>query len=455
MEQNGIFISYQMAEAIELATKFDLNIPEDRFLAKEELIMLKERWLNQDTLPGTKTKIGDKFVGMQEITIEDIIQAATLAKQAETYTLENAGAFQHVLVINENGEISFDFTKLDKIIKLAEQNGKKIIIDSAIVFGDHLPTKIVGLDKETISKLIIEYTKQLTSQYGKYIDRIDVLNAIFKRNLVSPNNDVEEFWIGKFGDNYAQEIINLVRNSINPNFQNIKLGWNEFYLTNSKFEQRKIDFLNRIQMMHGLDVIGVQDRFVSNESVDYIIRSLDEISEISKNSKKEVCITEFSCSVSQFDFKNSNVETINSKISSILNAVKNYSSTNSNIKRIEGRVSDKFDFNRKELRGLDVSTTGRKNPPIPKPVYSSPFDNVSQSEVQIYNQIKEKNQMIKKQKEKQKQLEKPKVKILTQPSANGISQNGNKGFASAIILYLIASFVCGALFMVFYMIFGR
>ena len=41
------------------------------------------------------------------------------------------------------------------------------------------------------------------------------------------------------------------------------------------------------------------------------------------------------------------------------------------------------------------------------------------------------------------------------PSSNGSGQNGNKGFANTIMLSLIVSFVCGALFMVVYMIIGR
>ena len=61
----------------------------------------------------------------------------------------------------------------------------------------------------------------------------------------------------------------------------------------------------------------------------------------------------------------------------------------------------------------------------------------------------------KRKKAQQKQIEKPKVKILNQPSTNVNSQNSNKGFTNIIILCLIASFVCGALFMVIYMLFGR
>ena len=125
MEQNGIFISYQMAEAINLLTEFDQNTVEGKAKMEEALLELKKRWLERDTIPGTTIKIGDKFAGMQDITLEEIIQASKLAKQAETYTLENAAAFQNVLVINENGEFSFDFTKLEEIIELADQNEKK------------------------------------------------------------------------------------------------------------------------------------------------------------------------------------------------------------------------------------------------------------------------------------------------------------------------------------------
>lgn len=458
MEQNGIFISYQMAEAIELIEGFNLNTPEEKVKAEESLLELKKRWLN-DALPGTNVKIGDKFVGMQDITIDDIVQISAIAKQADTYTLENAGAFQHILITNGNGQFAFDFEKLDKIATLARKNNKKLIIDSAIVFGDHFPFKITNLDKETISKLIAEYTKQLTGKYGDIIDRMDVLNSVFQRGQVSPGNNAEEFWIKTFGENYGQEIISIVKNNIDPNNPNIKLCWNEFYLTNSNFEQRKIAFLNKVKSIDGLDVVGVQDRFMSGESIDYIIKSLDEISMVSRESNKEVCITEFGCSASGVDLRNGNVETTNSKIQNIMNAVKNYSSKSDTIKRIEGRICDKFDFNYGELKnmGFDISTTGRKNVAIEDQTRidkkDTPFDQRSQGEVQVYQQIKAKNQIIKQQKAHQSQIEKPKTKVLTQPSSNG--QNGNKGFANAIMLSLIVSFVCGALFMVVYMIIGR
>ena len=79
------------------------------------------------------------------------------------------------------------------------------------------------------------------------------------------------------------------------------------------------------------------------------------------------------------------------------------------------------------------------------------FAKRSQSEIQVHHQIKQKNQIIKQQKAQKKQLNKPKVKTLTQSSSNG-SSTGSKGFANIITLSLIVSFVCGALFMVVYML---
>ncbi len=80
-----------------------------------------------------------------------------------------------------------------------------------------------------------------------------------------------------------------------------------------------------------------------------------------------------------------------------------------------------------------------------------PFAQRSQSEIQVHQQIKQKNQIIKQQKLQKKQMNKPKVKTLTQSSSNG-SSTGSKGFANVITLSLIVSFVSGALCMIVYML---
>lgn len=97
-------------------------------------------------------------------------------------------------------------------------------------------------------------------------------------------------------------------------------------------------------------------------------------------------------------------------------------------------------FKTERSNGINQSSTQKKS-----------FTQRSQSEIQIHSQIKQKNQMIKQQKEQQRQINKPKVKTLTQSSLNN-SGSGSKGYTNVITLSLIVSFVCGALFMVVYML---
>lgn len=464
MEQKGIFINYQMAEAIDLIGRFDINTSAGRAMAEQALDELKKRWL-EDTIPGTKIKIGNSMVGMQDITIDDIIQLLEMIEQSETLSVEGAGAFQHILTTDEGKKFSFDFTKLDIIAKLARDKGKKLIIDSAVVFGDYDPYKIANLGEEEISMLIAEYIKRLTSEYGDVIERIDVFNAIFQRGQISERNP-EEFWIKTFGENYAQKIIDIVRANIDFSKYDIKLGWNEFYLTNSNYQNRKDDFLDMIRSIRGLDVIGIQDRFRSGESIDYILEVLDDLSAACRESNKKICVTEFSCSASGDDLRKNPTSVIDEKIQNILNAVKRYCSTNDTVQRIEGHVSDKFDFNHQELKnhGFEISTLGKKQI-NPKPEAQQPiqqeqpkrqesFAQRSQSELQIAELIRQKNQGIKQKKAQQKQQDKPMVKSLTQHNPNG-GTNGNKGYAHIIVLSLIISFVTGALFMVAYMLLVR
>ena len=77
-----------------------------------------------------------------------------------------------------------------------------------------------------------------------------------------------------------------------------------------------------------------------------------------------------------------------------------------------------------------------------------PFAQRSQSEIEIARQIQQINQMIKRQKDK------PKVRTLTQSSPNGTGTN-SKGYVNVVILSLVVGFVCGALFMIVYMLLGR
>lgn len=113
---------------------------------------------------------------------------------------------------------------------------------------------------------------------------------------------------------------------------------------------------------------------------------------------------------------------------------------------------DKSDFNNWK-NAINQVKQQRQSTPMQQSVAQEkqkPFSQRSQSEIQIYNQIKEKNKAVKQQKEQQRQMNKPKVKTLTQNPNS--SSTGSKGFANVITLSLIVSFVCGVLFMVVYML---
>ncbi len=412
---NGIFINYQMAEAITLLTDPHLLAEQGYTSTEEALSDLKNRWL-KDVIPGYKCEIGHNMPGMQEITVEEVFQLAELAKTADTYTVQNSGAMQYCIQFNEDGSYDFDFSKLEKIVSLARQNNKKIIIDSAVVFGDLKNNNLKHLSTEQLANIIKNYIAKLTTKYGDVIERIDVFNAVFQRNEIDHDNYSEKFWIERFGENYPEHIIKLVRENINSVYKDkIKLCWNEFYLTNSneKYKGRREAFLERLKNLD-IDCIGIQDRFTTGTSEEYITSSLQEIISMCEESGKSACITEFSCTASGNDRKTLSNEDINKKVKVILQTVKNIVNNTNTITSIEGAASDKFDYNHHELisddkNPINISTTGKKEL---KP--------------------KEINAELSTMFVEQKQEEKPKVKQLTP---------NNNGFTNYLIL-ILSGVVC-------------
>lgn len=82
-------------------------------------------------------------------------------------------------------------------------------------------------------------------------------------------------------------------------------------------------------------------------------------------------------------------------------------------------------------------------------VKSVSFTKRSASEIQIAQQIKQRNMIIKQQKEQQKSMEKPKVKTLSKGSNSG-NGGSSSGFANILTLTLITGFIAGAIFMIIY-----
>ena len=202
----GIFVNYQIAEAIteilmsvdETGKKqFDLSTEYGLEGAKKLLEDFKKRWQEKDKIPGYNLPIGKNMVGMDDISIEEIIEISESLKQYDVYSCECAANMQYCMIRDNNGKIAFDFSALEKIAKLAELTGKKIVIDSAIVFGDHFPENMKTMNKSEIEEAIALYIRTLVTNFGDCIDRIDVLNSVFQRKDVLNKEGIssEEFWI--------------------------------------------------------------------------------------------------------------------------------------------------------------------------------------------------------------------------------------------------------------------
>lgn len=380
--KKGAFISYQMVEAIKMIQQYDLSNKDDRLFAEQQLNVLKERWYN-DVIPGYNVRIEDKIAGMQELTIDGVLEFIEKIKNVDILSTECCGNMQYCMVRDSEGNINFDFKYLEEIASFARDNEKKIVIDSAIVFGDHFPENMSNMNLNEIVEAISKYTQELTSRFGDCIERIDVLNSIFQRKDVLNNSKaitVEQFWINYFGKNYPEKVSQIVKSNMQD--QKIKLGWNEFYITNQNIPQKRKDFIKKIKETPSIDVVGLQDNFRSDSDINYIIKALNEVLQNCSNNDKELSITELSCKLSRKDIDvlfeaknngtyNEKVVDLNKRISSIIEGVTEFAQK-SDILSLEARVSDEYDPNHEEAKkyGFDINTSISRDEKVDKPLDS-------------------------------------------------------------------------------------
>ena len=135
-----------------------------------------------------------------------------------------------------------------------------------------------------------------------------------------------------------------------------------------------------------------------------------------------------------------------SNLAFLQNAEKNRNrlvpSMSSKVEKVKSEIMNK----KKDKNGIQIQPQQIKK--------QEAFSRRSPSEIQVSQQIKQKNNMIKQQKAQKQQLNKPRVRTLTKSSLNS-SSTGSKGFTNVITLSLIVSFVCGALFIIVYMLIKR
>ena len=372
--KTGTFVNYQLAEAILLLHNYQKS---NKSLAEFEIELskLKDKW-KKDTIPSTNSLIPNLYI-MQDITVDQLIQIDSKINEYNTFSTENTANMQYIIKITNDGNLDFDFSYLDSIVQLAREKGKKVIIDSAVVFGDHFPEIFDSLSRDEITYIIQKYISQLTTKYGDDIERIDVLNSVFERKDIKDKDGttVEDFWKRIFGDNYGEEIINICKSSLR---KNIPLCWNEFYITNKSYADKKDRFLSIVSKIDNLDIIGIQDTFQDSADLEYTIDVLREIEQLCLSSDKKAAITEFGCRLSGktinelYATLNNNPLQINDhklmveqRINKLMETIANYTSQSQSFISVEGRISKEFDFNAylPELRelhrqGIYVNTVG-------------------------------------------------------------------------------------------------
>ena len=136
----------------------------------------------------------------------------------------------------------------------------------------------------------------------------------------------------------------------------------------------------------------------------------------------------------------------------------NLKSKNESIEAIEKisqqQFADKMSLIQQQTMDYKNNTESKNLPESSKPnedttiTQKKSFDQRSDSEVKIAEQIRFKNQAIAQQKKQQKQSEKPKTLVKTNPN----SSTSSNGYVNVVILSLIISFVAGMLTIIMYSI---
>lgn len=356
--RKGTFVNYQLAEVLLELEKYKQNNNGLAIGFESKLDELKKDWVEKDIIPSLGINVPPLF-SMQQLTVDELEKISKELEEFDTFTVENCAGMQNVVSgIDSEGNYTFDFSSLDYVIEFAKSHNKKIIIDSAIVHGDHYPNQFKGLDETQLSKMISDYIKALVQKCGDIIERIDVLNAVYDRKEVMDNEkkeSVDDFWKRNFGEEYGKAIIDICKSSLGD--KKIPLCWNEFYITNKGYLEKGSGFLRTVSTIDNLDVIGIQDAYPDTTDLEHVIEVMNTVEAICKEKGKKFSITELSCILSHktveelYTILNSNPEKlsetrelIEDRVNKVIENVTKYSAASEYCTSIEGRLSKELDY---------------------------------------------------------------------------------------------------------------
>lgn len=404
-------------------------------------------------------------------------------REFKSITLDFESKYPAVYMPNGN----YYYKKLERCLDFARGLGKDVRLNALIFFED-CPKHLSELEYNEINKQrvydeLLKYVNSTTQMIASYnqmslenngyevVKSIDIFNELvtrfsndfngqyLNRENIPKNNSQESGWQKFLNIEDLCEIALVAR----KNLPNVEFVYNEVNLEDNNKLQTFKSVLDRIkafeekhkEMLGGkkiVDCIGTQMHLRSDVTEKEIDSSLNKLSSYGYPIK----ITEYDRALTddyiethsplecETEKQRKQVELKNL----IVNSYKKYNIRQATIWSLTDSTNFLLDKKNKILiqQGKEPVKTIYGGAFRDKKV----FDYRTSGEIQVANQIRQKNQIIKQQKAQKQEVNRPKVKTLTQSSSNS-SSTGSKGFANVITLSLIVSFVCGALFMIIYM----
>lgn len=421
--------------------------------------------------------------GINQYQIPDYQLLFTKLTEFKSITIDFESKYPAVYMPNGN----YYYKKLERCLDFARDLGKDVRLNALIFFED-CPKHLSELEYNEINKQrvydeLLKYVDSTTQMIASYnqmslenngyevVKSIDIFNELvtrfsndfngyyLNREDIPKNNSQESGWQKFLNIEDLCEIALVAR----KNLPNVEFVYNEVNLEDNNKLQTFKSVLDRIKafeekhkdMLDGkkiVDCIGTQMHLRSDVTEKEIDSSLNKLSSYGYPIK----ITEYDQALTddyiethsplecETEKQRKQVELKNL----IVNSSKKY-----NIRQVTiWSLTDSTNF----LLDKQNKTLIQQGKEPVKTIYGGTFrdkkvfDYRTSGEIQVANQIRQKNYLIKQQKAQARQMDKPKVKILTSPrTSNSIPNNG---FINVFILSLIVGFVAGALFMIFYMV---
>ena len=423
--------------------------------------------------------------GINQYKIPDYQLLYAKLKEFKSITIDFESKYPAVHM--PNGD--FYFKKLERCLDFARGLGKDVRLNALIFFEDcpkHLSElEYNEVNKQKVYNSLLNYVNNTTQMIESYnqmslenngyevVKSVDIFNELvtrfsndfngqyLNREDIPKNNSQESGWQKFLTIEDLCEIALVAR----KNLPDVEFVYNEVNLEDKSklpvfksvldrikaFEEKNKETLDEKKLV---DCIGTQMHLRSDVTEKEIDSSLSRLSSYGYPIK----ITEYDQALSdEYIEMHSPLECEvekQKKQVELKNLIVN-NSAKYNIRQVTiWSLTDSTNF---LLDNKNKTLIQQGKEPV-KTIYGGAFrdkkvfDYRTSDEIQVSNQIKQKNQVIKQQKAEVRQMDKPKVRTLT--SSHTSNSGSNSGFTNALILSLIASFVVGVLFMVIYMIVG-